>query len=98
MGRYLVLWEEEPAHTTADAQERLAMAKPLTQPILKGMETGIIKEWGAMLGLHKGFGVYEGSEVEVAAFLQQFAPWFRSEVHAVLSARELAEYMDSFTQ
>ena len=90
MGRYLALWEEEPAHSPADPQERLAMVKNVFPGVQKGLESGMIKEWGAMLGLHKGFGVYEGSEAEVSAFLQQFAPWFRSEVHAVISAPELA--------
>jgi hypothetical protein len=91
MGRYLVLWEEEPAHTSADVQERLAMLNTCAPGVQKGLDSGMIKEWGAMLGIHKGFGVYEGSEVEVAAFLQQFAPWFRSEVHAVLSMAELGQ-------
>jgi len=89
MGRYLVLWEEEPAHTSADPQQRLAMLNAAGQAVQKGMETGLIKEFGSMLGLHKGFGLYEGSEAEVCAFLQQFAPWFRSEVHAVISMAEL---------
>lgn len=98
MGRYLVLWEEEPAHTPADVQERLAIGQVVMQAALQGIEAGIIKEFGAMLGLHKGFGVYEGSEAEVSAFLQQFAPWYRSEVHAVISARELTEIAASLTQ
>jgi hypothetical protein len=95
MARYLVLWEEEPAHTPANPQERLALWKVGGQAVLKGLDSGIIKEWGSMLGAHKGFGVYEGSEAEVCAFLQQFAPWFRSEVHAVISAHEAAKLLDS---
>jgi hypothetical protein len=98
MGRYLWFWEEEPARMTADVQERLAMGKAMMQSILQGIEAGKIKEWGAMLGGNKGFGVYEGSEVEVATFMQQFGLGFRHEVHAVLSARQVAEYFDSFTQ
>jgi hypothetical protein len=93
MARYLVLWEEEPAHTSADPQQRLAMLGICAPAVQKGIDSGIIKEWGAMLGAHKGFGVYEGSAVEVAAFLQQFAPWYRSEVHAVLSMAEVGQVL-----
>jgi hypothetical protein len=84
MGRYLVLWEEEVAHMPP--YQRLALFQTTCPGVQKGIDSGMIKEWGAMEGLHKGFGVYEGTEVEVAAFLQQFAPWYRSELHPLISS------------
>ena len=98
MGRYLVLFEADFSRLPTDLQERVKLAKGLTQAVLKGTETGLIKEWGVVVGEQRGFGVYEGSETEVAAFLEQFVPWARSTVNPVLSAAELDEFLDAMLQ
>ncbi len=95
MGRYLVIWEINNARLSDDPQERAAAAKASMQAVQQGIESGMIKEWGAFLGLEKGFGVYEGSEVEVAAFLQQFAPWASDKVLPYVTAHELSAMVDA---
>jgi hypothetical protein len=65
------------------------------QAVQQGIESGMIKEWGAFLGLEKGFGVYEGSEVEVAAFLQQFSPWTSDKVIPYVTSAELNAMLDA---
>jgi hypothetical protein len=98
VGRYLVLWENDFSRYPTDLQERVKLGKALIQADLKGIETGLIKEWGIVVGEHGGFGVYEGSETEVGAFLEQFVPWARSTVNPMLSATELDAMMDAMLQ
>jgi hypothetical protein len=98
VGRYLVLWENDFGRYPTDPQERVKLGKGLTQAVLQGIETGLIKEWGIVVGEHRGFGVYEGSETEVGAFLEQFIPWPRSTVNPVLSATELDAMLDAMLQ
>jgi hypothetical protein len=95
MGRYLVIWEINNPRLPEDAQERAAAFKAAMQAVQAGIDSGMIKEWGAFLGLEKGFGVYEGSEVEVAAFLQQFAPWASDKVIPYVTAAELSAMVDA---
>jgi len=98
VGRYLVLFEADFSRLPTDPQERARLGKPMTQAILQGIETGLIKEWGLVLGEYRGFGVYEGSETEVAGFLEQFVPWYRSTVNPVVSASELDAMVDAMLQ
>jgi hypothetical protein len=95
MGRYLVIWEVNNPRLSENPQERAAAAKASMQAVQQGIDSGMIKEWGAFLGLEKGFGVYEGSEVEVAAFLQQFSPWTSDKVIPYVTSDELNAMLDA---
>jgi|GEM_PF-5963580 len=95
MGRFLVIWELQNARLSDNPQERAAAARASMQGVQAGIDAGMIKEWGAFLGMEKGFGVYEGSEAEVAAFLQQFAPFATDTVHPYVTITELNAMLDA---
>jgi len=95
MGRYLVIWEINNPRLADDPHERVAAAKASLQGVQAGIDAGMIKEWGAFLGLEKGFGIYEGSEAEVAAFLQQFAPWASDTVYPFVTLDELGAMLEA---
>ena len=93
MGRYLLLWEIDPTRIPVDPQQRAAAWKPLIEMVKRDMKKGISKDWGSFVGEGSGYGVAEGTEVEVANMLQQYAPFVRFKVHPIASLSQVEEVM-----
>lgn len=95
MGRFLVIWEINNPRLSENPQEQVAYIKASMQGVQAGIDAGMIKEWGAFVGGEKGFGIYEGSAVEVAAFLQQFSPWASDKVYPFITLDEVGAMLDA---
>lgn len=98
MGKYLVLWEMDESRIPVDPKERGAGWKGLMELVKKDLETGTSKDWGAFVGEHKGYAIQEGTEVEVAAALQQYVPFVRFEVHAVETVAQVDQLVESLLE
>jgi hypothetical protein len=97
MGRYLVLWEIDKTHIPADPKERAAGWAVLMEMVKKDIEKGIIKEWGAFVGQHRGFDVVEGTEVEVANMIQQYVPYIDVKLHSIASVSQVDEVIKALS-
>lgn len=97
MGRYFVFWEVDQAKIPIDRKERGTGWAFLMAMIRKDIEKGIMKDWGAFLGESNGYGVLEGTEVEVMKSLQQYVPFVIFESHPVASENQVNEMIKALT-
>jgi hypothetical protein len=91
MGKYLVLWEVDPSRVPVDAKERGAAWGLLLDMVKKDMQAGRSKDWGSFVGELKGYSVAEGTEVEVANMLMQYAPYVSFKTHPVASVAQVGD-------
>ena len=89
MGKYLLLWQLDPARIPIDPKERGAGYGALLEMVKNDLEKGIIKDWGSFVAESKGFGIMEGDETEIAINLQRYVPYVAFETHSFMSAGEV---------
>jgi hypothetical protein len=89
MPKYLVLWEADNSRVPVDPKERATGWKALMDLVKKDIADGVTKDWGAFVGENRGYTIFEGSEVEVDIRLQQYAPYFIFETHAIASVSQV---------
>ena len=93
MGKYLLLWELDPARVPVDPKERAAGWSGLMAMVKKDLEKGISKDWGAFIGEGKGYAIAEGSETEVSLMTQQYIPYVRFETHSIMSVSQVEDML-----
>ena len=80
MGRYILFQEADETkihiYPTVSRKSWLAACEMVRQDF----ETGIIKDWGVILGQAKGFAIDEGTEEEIQKAILQYIPYFRFKV------------------
>ncbi len=81
MSNYLIHWELDEAHLGEDPKERAATWKVSNDMLRQAMKEGSLKDFGSFAGEHRGFAVFEGSDLELGLFTQQFVPMVRFETH-----------------
>jgi len=91
MGRYLVLWEIDPARVPINPQERGAVWLAMADMIKQDMKKGVTKDWGVFLGELSGYSIEEGTELEVMSALLQYVPYVNYAVHPIASLSESEE-------
>ena len=91
MGRYLLLWEIDPARIPVDSKERGVAWTLLLEMVKQDIKSGKNKDWGAFVGETNGYTVVEGTEVEIGALLMQYAPYVQFKVHPVASVAQVGE-------
>lgn len=95
MAKYLAIWQVDETKLPANPKERVAMLEASIAMVEKDLKKGISKDWGMFLGEGRGYGIAEGTEVDVAAMLQQYEPYVKFELHPVLSARMVRQVIKS---
>jgi hypothetical protein len=93
MGKYLLLWEIDPTRVPVDPKQRAAAWKPLIEMVKQDMKKGTSKDWGSFVGEANGYGIAEGTEVEVGNMLQQYSPFVHFKVHPIASLSQVEEMM-----
>ncbi len=91
MGKYLLLWQIDPARIPVDPKERGAGWSALIEMVKKDLEEGILKDWGSFVAESKGFGIMEGDETEISINLQRYSPYVGFETHSFMSASQAEE-------
>ena len=89
MGKYLLLWQLDPARVPVDPKARATGWSGLMAMVKKDLEKGISKDWGAFIGEGKGYAIAEGSEAEVSIMTQQYTPYVQFETHPIMSAGQV---------
>jgi hypothetical protein len=93
MGKYLLLWQLDPARVPVDPKARATGWSGLMAMVKKDLEKGISKDWGAFIGEEKGYAIAEGSETEVSIMTQQYTPYVQFETHAIMSAGQVRDML-----
>ena len=94
MAKYLALWEVDPNYLPIDPKEKKALIKAGTESVIEHMKSGMIKDWGEF-GVMKGYAIIEASNVDLYKFVASFMPGYKATVHAVMSAEEVIEAVES---
>jgi len=97
MGKYFALWEVDQNKIPIDRKERGTGWAFLMSMIRKDFETGIMKDWGAFIGESKGYGVLEGTELDVMNALQQYVPFCIFKIHPIASENQVNEMIKALT-
>ena len=87
MAKYLVLWHIDTTRIPVSPQEQRAMLEGSIAMVEQDAKTGISKDWGQFVAGMRGYGIVEGTEVEIATMLQKYTPFVQFELHPVMSAR-----------
>lgn len=98
MGKYLALWEIDTTKMPVDPKERGAVFGTLMEMVGQDLQKGTLKDWGAFVGENNGYGVAEGTEVEIGKMNQQYAPFVRFKVHPVSSVDQVGEVIKSLLE
>jgi hypothetical protein len=96
MGSYLAIWELDESRMPVDGKERAESWKLFLALVQADFDKGVLKDWGAFSGNHKGFAVLEGSFVEISRMQQQYVPFVKFTTYAVArldANKELVEAM-----
>jgi hypothetical protein len=93
MGKYLLLWQLDPARVPVDPKQRATGWSGLMAMVKKDLEKGISKDWGAFIGEGKGYSIAEGSEAEVSIMIQQYSPYVHFETHPIMSANQIGDML-----
>jgi hypothetical protein len=93
MGKYLMLWQLDPARVQADPKERATGLSALMAMVKKDLEKGVLKDWVSIIGEGKGYGIAEGSDIEVSIMTQQYNPYVRFETHPIMSASQVGDML-----
>jgi hypothetical protein len=95
MGKYLVLWDLDTTRIPVDPKKRRDASALLTALVKNDIEKGIQKDYGAFVGETKGYGIVEGSEIEVSLLIQQFIPYVKFEVKPIMSISQVEEMLNT---
>jgi hypothetical protein len=87
MAKYLILWQIDTTRVPGTPQELRAMYEGSLAMVEQDAKTGISKDWGQFVGEPRGYGIAEGTEVEIAKMLQKYVPYLQFELHPVMPAR-----------
>ena len=93
MGKYLLLWNLDPARIPVDPKERGTGWGVLMEMVKKDLEKGIMKDWGSFVAEGKGFCVMEGDETEISINLQRYSPYVGFETHPFMSANQVGKML-----
>ncbi len=97
MGKYLMTWEVDNSRIPIDPKERGAMWGAMQDMIRQDMEKGLMKDWGIFVGELSGYGVVEGTELEVATMTQQYVPFVTFKTYQISSLDLAAEIVKALT-
>ena len=98
MAKYLITWKSDMSRIPTDPKERAAMRMKMLEMTKQNLKEGKISDWGIFLGGYKGYAIGQGSAIDMAIGMAQFAPYVTFNVQEVLSVDEMLETMKSLMQ
>jgi len=98
MGRYLMLWELDWTKIPISPQERGAGIRPLVDMVMQDLKKGVLKDWGAFVGEMNGYGVAEGTEVEIGNMVQQYIPFVSFKTYPIASLSQVDEIVKALSK
>jgi len=93
MGKYLLLWQLETNRVPEKTKDRALGWTMFLETVKNDMKKGIQIDWGAIIGEGRGYGIVEGSEIEVAGLVNQYSPYIRFQVKPILTLEQTEEFL-----
>jgi hypothetical protein len=81
MGSYFSIWELDESRLPVDPKERAAAWQMFHALVQSDFDKGVLKDWGAFTGNHRGFSVLEGTSIEIGLMQQQYVPYVKFTTH-----------------
>jgi len=97
MAKYLMLWSLDRSKLPISPQERAVGWRMLIDMVKQDLQEGRMKDWGVFVGEMDGYGIMEGTELEVAQQTQKYVPFVDFKVHPVASVDMLDELVKSMS-
>ena len=95
MGRYLLLWESDETKIPLDPTARRESWLAACEMVRQDFKSGLVKDWGVLLGQVKGFAIDEGTEEEVQKATLKYIPYFRFQIIPILTVDQQVEAIKS---
>jgi hypothetical protein len=89
MSRYLSIWAPDPNKWPTDPKEDAKLRSESMEWVKQSISKGLITSWGAFIAGGKGYAVLEGSAPQVFKEINKFNPYFKNEIHEVISIDEM---------
>ena len=91
MAKYHIYWRLDEARVPVDAKERGGGWGLLMAMVKQDMEKGVLKDWGAFTSEGQGYGIVEGTNVEIMKMTEQYVPYCQFEIKPISSFEEVNE-------
>jgi hypothetical protein len=98
MAKYLNLWEVVPGTMPADPKERGAILGKMGEMTKKMMDDGLVLDWGVFSSGSAGYAISAGEPIDGLKAAMLFAPYYKFDIHPVLSLGEAMQAMQSLQQ
>ncbi len=102
MSKFLSLWELDTTKLPDKPEERISIFTRLLNMVKEELEikgkTTHKMDWGIFPGGDAGYGIYEGTEQEVALELMKYSPYVKFKVYPVLSVDQEFENLKRLSQ
>jgi hypothetical protein len=95
MAKFLILWEGVPGTMPVDPKKRAEVLGKTMEMTKQALNSHQIIDWGLFASGDAGYAIGEGTSADMLKGSMQFAPYFKFNVHPVLSLNEVGEVMKS---
>lgn len=95
MAKYFATWDVVRERMPDDPATIANSWKMLLGMVKADLESGTLEEWGAFPGSLGGYGVIQGSDMDVMQFTMKYAPYIAFEVRPLVRAGEVGEFLDA---
>jgi len=93
MARYLMTWELDSSRVPVDPKERAVVFGSFLDMVEGDMKKGLLKDYGTYTGEMRGYGVCEGSVLEIDSMCHQYIPFVRFTTHPLTSVAEMRKLL-----
>ena len=99
MTKFLSLWETDMTRIPEGLEEQQQQHTMLMNMVKEDLESGKMLEWGIFAGGElRGYGIDEGTELEITMMNLRYVPYIKFEVHPILSANQIEEMAKAMSQ
>ena len=102
MSKFHVLWELDTTKLPDKPEERISIFNKLLNMVKEDLEiegkTTHKTDWGIYPGGDAGYGIYDGTEHEVALELMKYSPYVKFKVYPVLSVYQEFENLEKISR
>jgi hypothetical protein len=90
-----VLWEADETKIPLDPTVRRESWLAACEMVRQDFKSGLLKDWGVLLGQGKGFAIDEGTEEEVQKATLKYVPYFRFQIIPIRTLDQQVEAIKS---
>ena len=94
MAKCHLFWRLDGSRVPVDAKERGDAWALMMALVKKDMESGLVKDWGALTSEGQGYCIIDGTNVEIMKMTEQYVPYIDFEIKPVSSVGEVDELLE----